>query len=82
MPTVLHVAGFRVMIYLPPREHGPPHVHVWCDDSQITVWLGEGDEAPSIERNVGMYGRRLCAAYRLIDNNLEYLREQWRKYHG
>jgi hypothetical protein len=28
MPTVLHVGGFQVRIFLPPREHGPARVHV------------------------------------------------------
>src|SRR5439155_17759960 len=28
MPTVLRVGPFRVIIFLPPREHRPPHVHV------------------------------------------------------
>jgi hypothetical protein len=28
MPTVLVQGGFKVRILLPPREHGPAHVHV------------------------------------------------------
>lgn len=28
MPTVLREDGFRVVVYGPPREHPPPHVHV------------------------------------------------------
>ena len=28
MPTILRIDGYRVLILLPPREHGPAHVHV------------------------------------------------------
>ena len=28
MPIVFRLDGFEVVILLPPREHGPAHVHV------------------------------------------------------
>lgn len=37
VPTVLRVDGFRVVIYLPPREHDPPHVHVWKGDGEVVI---------------------------------------------
>ncbi|MBA3345692.1 MAG: DUF4160 domain-containing protein [Gemmatimonadales bacterium] len=41
MPTVLVQEGFRVRIYLPPREHAPPHVHVVRSGAEIVMALGD-----------------------------------------
>jgi hypothetical protein len=81
MPTVLRANGFRVMIYLAPREHGPAHVHVWREDAQIVITLGHGEELPTIIRNTGMRNADVISAYRLVQQHLAYLREQWSTYH-
>ena len=75
MPTVLRDGGFRVRILLPPREHGPPHVHVVID-------LPDKDQSLGIRRIRQMRDVAVVAAFRLVEANVEMLLEQWRKYHG
>jgi uncharacterized protein DUF4160 len=38
--------GFRFYIRNPPREHGPPHVHVKKTGAEVAINLnpGEGDD--------------------------------------
>ena len=51
MPTVLHRDGFRVVIWLPPREHGPAHVHVFARGGECEFWIAPGsvitDDVPA-----------------------------------
>ena len=39
VPTVLRQDGFRVIVFLPPREHGPPHVDVQNTDGEVVIEL-------------------------------------------
>lgn len=39
MPTVIQRDGFRVVIFLPPREHGPAHVHVCKAGTEVVITL-------------------------------------------
>jgi hypothetical protein len=81
MSTVLRVDGFTIMIYLPNREHGPAHVHVFKAGTELIVTLGEGAEPPAITNNRRMRDADLVAAYRIIQTHLDVLRSEWRKYH-
>lgn len=82
MPTVLNVGGFQVRILLPPREHGPPHVHVWKSGTVVVIDL-PADEQPLGIRNVrGMRTVDIVAAFRLVEANVGMLLDQWRRYHG
>jgi hypothetical protein len=39
MPTISTFYGIIVRMYYAPREHGPPHFHVYCGDhSPLTRW--------------------------------------------
>jgi hypothetical protein len=40
MPTVFREHGFAVRIYLPPREHSPPQVHVVRTGGEVKIHLG------------------------------------------
>ena len=44
MTTVLRAHGFRVAIYPPPREHGPPLVHVFHAEGVSIVLLPRDSE--------------------------------------
>ena len=66
MPTVLDVGGFQVRILLPPREHGPPHVHVWKAGTVVMVDLPEGDAPIRIRKVRGMRTVDVVAAFRLV----------------
>ena len=82
MPTVLEFAGFRVRILLPPREHGPAHVHVRKAGAVVVIDLPDGERSLGIRTVKGMRDADVVTAFRLVEANLPMLLEQWRKYHG
>lgn len=82
MPTVLHVGGFRVVIYLPPREHQPPHVHVWKDDGELIVKLASGGRRQRIRSVARMRTADITKAFAIVEEHTDYLLTCWRQYHG
>ena len=40
----MRVGAYRVVIWLPPREHGPPHVHVQTTSGEVVIELAVGGE--------------------------------------
>ena len=77
MPTVLRSNGFRVMIYRPPREHWPPHVHVTRGGGEVVIAL-----SPVRVRYVsGMRDADIAAAMRLVERVREDLMQRWREIH-
>lgn len=82
MPTVLNVGGFQVRILLPPREHGPAHVHVRKAGAVVVIDLPDGDRPLGIRSVRRMRAVDVVAAVRLVEANAEMLLEQWRKYRG
>ena len=77
MPVVLRVHGFTVRIYLPPREHGPAHVHVFKAGGEVVIAL-----APVAVRDAaGMSDRDVRAAVRLVWEHWDDLMSAWRIYH-
>lgn len=82
MPTVLRVAGFRVVIFLPPREHGPPHVHVRNAVGEAVIELA-GARRPQVLRSVaGMRTPDVVRAFWIVEDHTEFLLAKWREYHG
>jgi len=82
VPTVLRVDGFRVVIYLPPREHSPPHVHVWRDRAEAVIELAITGR-PQVVRTVSrMRSADIVRAFWLVEEHTEYLLMCWRQYHG
>lgn len=82
MPTVLRVGGFRVAIHLPPREHGPPYVHVWNASGRVAINLGDDEALPEVRGVIGMRAVDLATALRIVDENWRFLHERWRPLHG
>lgn len=82
MPTILRHAGFLVRILLPPREHGPAHVHVFKAGSVVVIDLPDKDQSLGIRKVRQMRDVDVVTAFRLVERNCEMLLEQWRKYHG
>lgn len=76
--TVLWYRGFRVMIHLPPREHGPAHVHVWKDGQEAVIEL----QPMRFRIPVHMRTADMVIAMELVRDNLELLLEEWRERHG
>ena len=82
VPTVLRVGGFRILIFLPPREHEPPHVHVWNADGEVVIELAVGEKPQTIRTVAGMRTSDVAEAFWIVEEHTEYLLQCWRKYHG
>ena len=82
VPTVHTEDGFQVRIYLPPREHEPPYVHVVKGDGEVIINLGDGDGSPVVREVHGMRDRDALRAYRIVERIRAELIARWRGYHG
>lgn len=83
LPTILRHHGFRVVIYVPPREHGPAHVHVFrTAGEELVIWLGDASTGPSIGDAVGMRDADAVKAFRVVEAHHAFLLACWRAYHG
>lgn len=82
MPTVLRAGGFHVLIYLPPREHAPPHVHVWNADGEVVIALAIPGARQTVRSVSGMRPSDVTAAFWLVEERAEYLLQRWKEYHG
>ena len=81
MPTVLQVGRFRIVIFLPPREHAPPHVHVRTTSGEVVIELA-GTDPQSVRSVARMRGSDVTAAFWIVEEHTEYLLKRWREYHG
>lgn len=82
MPTVLRVRGFRVVIYLPPREHEPPHVHVWKGGAEVVIALATSGVVQTIREVAGMRSSDVVQAFWIVEEHAELLLIRWRELHG
>jgi hypothetical protein len=71
-----------VYILLPPREHGPPHVHVWKGGAQVVIDLGSATGQCKIDRIFEMKPKDVVKAFRVVDESRDSLLDEWRKIHG
>ena len=81
MPTILVIAGFAFRIFRPPREHGPPHVHVWKSGAKAIILLGDSDNTPTVRRVLRMSPHDVTRALRIVGEHQELLLRRWREYH-
>jgi hypothetical protein len=82
MPTVVRADGFRIVVYGPPREHPPPHVHVECGILGLVVLrLASKTSAAKVWAVYNMKDRDVLRAYRLVEKHHEILLEAWRRIH-
>ena len=83
VPTVVRENGFRIVLYLPSREHGPPHVHVFKGtDAELIVWLGTSASPPHVGESLGMASNDIRRAFRLVESHQTRLLDLWRQFHG
>ncbi|MBX3133449.1 MAG: DUF4160 domain-containing protein [Gemmatimonadaceae bacterium] len=81
MPTVLRANGFRVAIFPPGREHGPPHVHVFVGGGEAKILIPLMGEDPLVRYVRGMREDLAWEACRLIARHDEFLLAKWRELH-
>jgi hypothetical protein len=82
VPTVLRAGRFRVVIFLPPREREPPHVHVWSGNGEVIIDLAATDHQQTIRTTAGMRTADITAAFSLVEEHTPYLLRRWREFHG
>jgi hypothetical protein len=82
MPTVLIVDGFVFRILLPPREHGPPHVHVTRSGGEAVILLPTAQQPVGIREVAGLRRADVVRAARLVEAHAQTLLTAWRRYHG
>lgn len=80
MPTVLRKDGFDFMIYV--DDHEPPHVHVFREDAELVVLLGDEQNRPTIRDRHGFSRRNEQRVLKIVDEYHEFLHSMWEKYHG
>jgi hypothetical protein len=80
VPTILRIAGLRVVIY--PNDHRPAHVHVIGPDGEAVFSLNCPDGPPELRE---CFGFRLSQASRIqadLNSKLATLCNEWSKLHG
>jgi len=82
MPTVLVQGAFRVRILLPPREHGPAHVHVHKAGGLVVIDLPTEGRSVRIRTMSRMRVPDVIAAVRLVEANAAMLLRERRRHHG
>ena len=78
MPTVRNVDGFDLVILLPPREHGPAHVHVRKAGCEVVILLS----SLRVRKVEGMRSPDVVTAVGIVANHQSELLAAWRKHHG
>jgi hypothetical protein len=76
MPKIYDANGFRVIIW--PNDHSPPHVHVFNADGETVIELGTG----RVREVVGMRGRDVARAKRIVTTLRDSFMDDWRRIHG
>ena len=78
--TVIENEKWKVKIYAPPKEHGPPHVHVIAkgEDAEVKVSLITLDVIGFTQFSK----RTVKDIIRYIYENYEFLWNRWEALHG
>jgi hypothetical protein len=82
MPNVLRVDGFLIVIYFPPTEHGPPHVHVSKAGGSAVIMLPVGHKRIEVRESYGMSPANVRKVVAIVEANADLLIVEWRKIHG
>lgn len=72
----------RLVVYAPPREHPPPHVHVLMPDCTVVVELPTEEGDPVLRSVSGGTTRDVALALALVAEHAERLAAAWQRLHG
>ena len=70
------------MIFPPPREHGPPHVHVRNARGKVVIELPSPGQRASVRRIINMRTSDVGGALRIVEESADELLMRWRELHG
>ena len=83
VPTIVRRNGLALKVLGPPREHPPPHVHVYKGhESVVVIRLGIAGGPPRVWTVHGMRNADVIRAYRLVEEHEDVLRAAWERIHG
>jgi hypothetical protein len=77
MPTILTLFGLKFRIYT--RDHQPIHIHVISQDGEAKFEVSK--EIKLMENN-GLKPKDLHLAQSIIEENKEYIKNEWVKIYG
>jgi hypothetical protein len=80
MPTEHREDGFRFMIYV--DDHEPAHVHVFREDDEAKIQLGDTPDEVDLVKVWGMSMRDVRRALAIAERRHKKLLTAWRKHHG
>lgn len=80
MAEVLRQDGFSFRIR--SNDHNPSHVHVFKAEEEAVIDIGDGDTAPSLQKNYNMSRKNAKRALSMVAKNQVYLLGRWRGIHG
>lgn len=76
MPTVLELFGLKFIIFT--LEHQPPHVHVRSANGEAKFIIEE--EVQLVKST--LKSRELKLAEYILEENIEHIRNEWKRIHG
>ncbi|HEX4242172.1 MAG TPA: DUF4160 domain-containing protein [Steroidobacteraceae bacterium] len=79
MPTILRIAGARVIIY--PNDHWPEHVHIKAAEREVVIELNCPDGPVAVRENYGFSGLQLGRLKEQLAEVLMELCAAWEEIH-
>lgn len=80
MPTLLQVAGYRVMILT--NDHPPPHVHAMGRDGHAKIRLDCTHGSAELLWHEGIQRSQLRLILETVEAEIRRLCDAWRTVHG
>jgi hypothetical protein len=80
MPTILSINGFRFIIW--PADHEPPHVHVFKDNGEAKIGIGDDTQAPWLVTINGLSKQEVRQAWNIVAEHQQILLDAWGQIHG
>lgn len=72
MPTISMFYGIIIRMYYAPKEHNPPHIHAYYQDSRATLSISNGEKLDG-----DMPGRQLKLIQAWIEIHKDELFANW-----
>src|SRR5688572_15177505 len=80
LPEVFRQGSFVVHVWFPPREHGGPHVHVWCPEGRVVIQLVPVIRVLKVAADIKRATvREILEA---VADRVDECIAEWRKHHG
>ena len=78
--TVIENGKWKIKVFAPPKEHGPPHVHVLAKGEKVEVRISL--ETLQVIGSTRFSKTTVKGIIKYIHENYEYLWKCWEALHG